>query len=282
MLSNKKEEKKGMSADEIRAMREQERLDSVYPEPTAVHSGGRRIMPWLVVLGLTAVLLAAGMLLYDWLMKGLLYLDGFLSGVDFDRGLLTESVFALLRSGVVLALALIIGHFLKIDMDGKCAPFAEWGKSLRTWLIVALAADVLFLLGSWLSGESIELTTTPGMYPIVYYIIKIFFVPLENVVLFAAVPSQIIGHIAPFVFDSKKKSELPLMISSTVILAVAQLGMSWEGIVGADIVIIAYALIQSAVCSVLYHRSGNVWVPTAVYSAVTVLYYLMSWLLSMI
>lgn len=282
MSSKKHEEKKAMTAEEIRAMREQERLDSVYPEPTPVRNGPRKVIPWLAVLVLTVVLLAAGMLIYDWLISALVYLDGYLAGVDFDSGLLTESVIVLLRSGIVLVVAMAVGRLLKIDMSSKCAPFAEWGKSLKTWLLVALAADALFLLGSWLAGKSVELTSSPGMYPIVYYILKIFFVPLENIILFVAIPSQIIGHVAPFIFDSKKESELPLMISSTVILAAAQLGMTWSGIAGADIVIIVYGLIQSAACSVLYHRSGNVWVPTAVYSGVTVLYYLMSWLLSIV
>lgn len=278
MLSKKNEEKKGMTAEEIRAMREQERIDSVYPEPKLVRNSARNILRWVAVLGLTAILLVVWELLFNGLLFGLIYLDRFLSSFVF----LSDPVIVMIRSAVVLAAALFIGHILKININFECAPFAEWSKSFKICLIIALAADVIFLLGSWFAGGSIELSSAPGMYEIVYYIMKIFIVPLENIILFVAIPSQIIEYISTFIFESRKQAERPLIVSSTVILAAAQLGLTWSSLVSADAVIIAYALIQSAVCSVLYHRSRNVWVPTAVYSGVTVLYYLMSWLLSMV
>lgn len=275
-------EKEAMTADQIRAMREEERVNSVYPEDTAARKNVKIAVKYVVVAIATTIILV-GLFAFSSLTS-YLCANGiqYLSLIDDSSGFLYEAITKALQLALVLVITVLFGFFIKINFGWKGRPTSTWGKHVKICLIVAFAADILFLLKSRILGEPQLIVSGTIFSQVLYYLTKICLAPCANILLFVVLPSAIIKNILVLITDNKTQAEIPLIIATTVILTFGQLGMSWEGISGAGIAIALYALIQSAVYSVIYHRTEIVWFPVLVYAGVTVLYYPLSWLLYLI
>lgn len=275
-------EKKAMTADEIHAMREEERVNSVYPEDTAVKKNVKIAVKYIVMAITTAIILV-GLFAFSSLTS-YLCANGiqYFSLIDDSSGFLSEAMTKVLQLALVLVITVLFGFFIKVNFSWKGRPASTWGKYVKICLIAAFAADVLFLLKSRILGEPQLIVSGTIFSQTLYYLTKICLVPCANILLFLVLPSAVIKNVLVLITDNRTQAEIPLIVATTVILTLGQLGMSWEGISGAGIAIAIYALIQSAVCSVIYHRTEIVWFPVLVYAGVTVLYYPLSWLLYLI
>lgn len=275
-------EKEAMNAEEIRALREEERVNSIYPDETNVGRQVKITVRYLVVAIATAVILV-GLFAFSSLTSYLWrnYAQ-YLSIVDNSSGFLTEAVTKVLQLALVLVIIVLFGFFIKINFSWKGRPANLWGKYVPICVAVAFAVDVLFLLKSRIFGESQLIVGGTAISQILYYFTKLCLVPCANILLFLVIPSAIIKNILVLITDNKSQAEIPLIFATTIILTLGQLGMSWQGISSAGFAIVFYALIQSVAYSVIYHRTEVVWFPVLVYVGVTVLYYPLSWLLYLI
>lgn len=281
-LKKQEPEKEAMTAEEIRAIREDERINSVYPEDTVSRKNVKVAVKYIAVTVAAAAILV-GLFAFSSLTSYLCAnIAQYVSFLDNSSGFLTEAITKVLQLALVLVVTVLFGFFIKIDFGRKDRPVSIWGKSVAICIAVALAADILFLMKSRILSEPQLIVSGTVISQIFYYITKICLVPFANIMLFLVIPSAIIKNILVLITDNKSQAEIPLIVATTVILTLGQLGMSWESISGAGLAIAAYALIQSAVYSTIYHRTEVVWFPILTYAGVTVFYYVMSWLMYLI
>lgn len=278
-----KEREEAMTADEIRQMREQERINSVYPNESPEKEKIKIIMKYAAVAAAAAVLFVLFFLLSGFLSSVSAILTGYLSVIDDSSGFLFEFVSKLVYLAAAAIVTSLLGFSMKkINGEKNRRNIEEDLKWIGVCAAVALGADVLFLLISRITGDPQLIVSGSVLSQILYYLTKIMLVPLSNIIFYVVLPSMILEFVSSLFFDSRAEIRIPLMIFSTVMLAAGQLGMSWAGISGAGFMITLYALIQSGVCSVLYHRTQRIWLPTLIYALVTALYYPLSGLMYLI
>lgn len=281
-MDRKAKEKKGMTAEEIRAMREEERINSVFPEERRAPIVLRRLLE-ITVSVVTAAALVAGLFYLNRLTAFLnAYALPYLWMIGDSSGYLAELLHSVIRLLVVALVCCLFGFALEINFSKGTRPKEVWQKPARICLWVAFGSDVLYALGSRLLVGRPEAVTGSVFSQIMYYFTKIAVVPAANVLLFLVLPSAIMKILVTLASESHKRIELPLILTSTVTLTLGMLGMTWSGVKNAGWLLVGYALLQSAACSVLYHRTNNVRRVILLYAAVTALYYPLAWLLRLV
>ena len=97
-------------------------------------------------------------------------------------------------------------------------------------------------------------------------------VPASNVLLYLVLPSAVIRMLLTLVSDTKERAELPLTIVCAVVMAFAMLGITPNHIENYGASIFFFTLIQSAPCSLLYHRTNIIRCTILLYAGVSALY----------
>ena len=105
-------------------------------------------------------------------------------------------------------------------------------------------------------------------------------VPAANVLLFLVLPSAIIRMLLTVVSDTKERAELPLTIVSAFVMTVAMLGITPNHIENYGAAIFLFALVQSAACSLLYHKTNVIRFTILMYSGVSALYLALAFLMN--
>ncbi|MGN0475428.1 MAG: hypothetical protein ACI4IJ_10085 [Acutalibacteraceae bacterium] len=278
-----KEHKEIITAEEIRRIREQERINSVSPEKSYEKEKIKIVLKYAAVTAVAAVLFVLFFLLSGFLSSVSGVIIGYLSVIDDSSGFLFEFVNKLIYLAAAAIVTLLFGFSLKkIRGEKKRGNIEGDFKWIGICTAAALVTDVLFLLISRITGASQLIVSGSVLSQIMYYLTKIMIVPLSNIIFYVVLPSMLLEFASSLFFNSRAEIRIPLMIFSTVMLAAGQLGMSWAGISGAGFMITLYALIQSGVCSVVYHRTQRIWLPILIYALVTALYYPLSGLLYLI
>lgn len=278
-----KEHKEIITAEEIRRIREQERINSVSPEKSYEKEKIKIVLKYAAVTAVAAVLFVLFFLLSGFLSSVSGVIIGYLSVIDDSSGFLFEFVNKLIYLAAAAIVTLLFGFSLKkIRGEKKRGNIEGDFKCIGICTAAALVTDVLFLLISRITGASQLIVSGSVLSQIMYYLTKIMIVPLSNIIFYVVLPSMLLEFASSLFFNSRADIRIPLMIFSTVMLAAGQLGMSWAGISGAGFMITLYALIQSGVCSVVYHRTQRIWLPILIYALVTALYYPLSGLLYLI
>lgn len=283
MFGKKSKEKEAMTAEEIRKIREQERIDSIYPDESPINGNVKIVLKYAAFAVIAVVLFVLFFMLSGFLSSVSDTAVGYLSVIDDSSGFLSEFVHKLLNLTAAFIVTSMLGFSLKkIKGEKNRRNISDDAKWIGICAAVALGADVLFLLISRVTGEPQLIVSGSGFSQIMYYLTKVALVPASNILFYVVLPSMILETVSSLFFDSRAEICIPLMIFSTIMLAAGQLGMSWTGISNAGFMITLYALIQSAACSVLYHRTQRMWMPILLYALVTALYYPLSGLLYMI
>lgn len=278
----KQKEKQAMNAEEIRALREEERINSVFPEQSR---SGKIINNLIVLLSalLTTALVFTGLFYLNRLTSFMnAYALPYLWMIDNSSGFMTELLHCLIRLLFVLAVCVLFGFALDINYSSKGRPKEVWGKYVKWCVLAAFGSDVLLMLVSRIFSGRAAGVSGSIFSQMMYYITKIGVIPFTNIMLYLVIPSAILRIVITLAANSDKKVELPLTVITTVILTLGMLGMSWTGVRGAGWLLSVYALIQSASYSVVYHRTNTIWKPTLLYTGVTALYYPLSYLLNLI
>ena len=278
----KQKEKQAMNTEEIRALREEERINSVFPEQS---QSGKLINNLLVLLAslLTAAVVIVGLFYLNRLTSFMnAYALPYLWMIDDSSGFMTELLHCAIRLLFVLVICVLFGFALDINFSSVGRPKEVWQKHVNWCMLTAFGSDVLLMLISRIFGGRAAGVSGSLFSQVMYYITKLAVVPFTNIMLYLVIPSAIIKIVVTLVSNSDKKVELPLTVLTTVTLTLGMLGMSWEGVRGAGWLLSVYALIQSASYSVVYHRTNTIWKPTLLYMGVTALYYPLSYLLNLI
>lgn len=271
--SKAEQKKQGMTAEQIRAMREEERIASVLPEKTRSQKNLEWLFIWLATVVTTAVVIVV--LHYLEQLMGILcsMVLPYLWMVDNSSGFLAELVTKVMELGVVVLVIIGFDFALDINFASTGRPSEVWRKQVKYCLLAAFGSDLLFVVMSRiLTGGDVGVRGSL-LSRILYYVTKIGVLPLANVMLYLVIPSAVVRMILIFVSDTKEKTELPLTVAATVTLTLGMIGVSASGILGAGFAVLVYVLIQSAAYSVLYHRTNVIWPPVVLYAFVTALYY---------
>ena len=275
-------EKKAMTASEIRDMREEEMLDSVYREKTQQEKHVENGIIWGVTLIVTAVLVVG--LHYLGVLESIIseFLLPFLWMVDDSSGFLAEFFAKLLELALILFVTVSFGFALNINYSSKGRPKETWKKLVGYATLAAFGIDVLYLVLSRIFSGPFTPPVGGIFSQVMYYITKLLIVPFAHVMLYLVVPSAIIKMILTLISHTREQTELPLTVAGSVILALGMLGMTWSDVKSAGFLIIFYVIVQAAAYSIIYHRTDTIWRPVLLYSGVTGTYYILAWLLSLI
>ena len=274
------EEKKAMNAVEIRELREQERMDSVYMEQPASKKALYTAINYIVALAAGAVILVA--LYYEDMLVShirptvVLYLWM----IDDSAGFLGDTVNALLNMLIFALIAVFFGFALDINYSAHGRPKEAWGEYIKYILPAAFGSCFLYaVIRHFIAGGSFNV---PGsiLSKCLYYFCIIAIVQAANVLMYLVLPAAINRMLLVVVSDTKKRAELPATIASALVMTFAQLGVTPNHIqlYGAGIFI--FTLIQSAACSFLYHRINVIRYTILLYSGVSALYLLLAALLN--
>lgn len=275
-------EKKAMNASEIRAMREEEMLDSVYREKTQQEKNMQTALIWVVTAVGTAVLVVA--LHYFGVLCSVVtdFVLPYFWMLDNTSGFLAEFITKLLELALVLFVAISFNFALNVNYSTKGRPKEAWKKRVGYATLAAFGIDVIYLVVSRIfSGPFVP--PSGGIFSqTMYYFTKLLLVPFTNVMLYLVLPSAILRIVLTLISETREKTELPLTVAGSVILVLGMLGMSWSGVRGAGFIIGFYAVVQAVAYSIIYHRTDTVWRPVVLYGGVTGTYYILAWLLSLI
>ena len=275
-------EKKAMSASEIRAMREEEMLDSVYHEKTQKEKNIETVLLWAAAVAGTALLITA---LHYWNMlsgKITAFIMPYFWMLDNRNGYLAECLTKLLELALVLVVTIAFGFALNIQYSGAGRPKETWKKRVGYATVAAFGVDVLYLVLSRIFDGSFVPPEGSAFATVMYYLTKLLRVPVVNIMLYLAIPSALLRMVLTPLSETRDKMYLPLTIAGALILTLGMLGMSWSGLRSAGFFIVMYAALQAAAYSVIYHRTDTVWRPVVLYMGVTGTYYILAWLLSLI
>ncbi|MBQ9901923.1 MAG: hypothetical protein IJM51_06000 [Clostridia bacterium] len=273
MKSNKKnEETPGMSAEQIRRMREQERIDSVLPPQPVSKKTLYACVNYMVAFGVGAVILIAfyyARRLVSYLSSEL---NAYLSGVDNSSGFLSDMETGLLHLILFALVAFLFGFALDINYAGHGRPREVWGRDIRFILPAAFGSGIIYLLiNHFISGSSFRAGGSI-LSQCLYYFTMIVIVPAGNVLLFLVLPSSVIRMLLTAVSETKEKAELPLTLSSAVVMAIAMLGITPNHIENYGFLVVCFTLIQCVCCSLLYHRTNVIKYTILLYSGVSAMY----------
>ncbi len=268
----KSEEKPAMTTEEIRAMKEQERIDSVLPEQPVSKRALYTSLNYAVALVSGAVILVA--LYYESILVS--YLRGaiseYLRDIDNSSGFLSDFLTGALNLLVFALIAFLFGFALDINYSGKGRPREIWGKYIKFILPAAFGSCIVYLLIRHLTTGASFRVSGSILSQILYYFTMIVIVPAGNVLLYLVLPSSAIRMLLTVVSDTKERAELPLTIVSTAVMTIAMLGVTPRHIENYGLPVAVFALIQSAACSLLYRRTNVIRYTILLYSGVSALY----------
>ena len=254
-------EAQGLSAGEIRELREKERIDSVYLEPPATKKAVFTTVNFIVAFVCGAVILVA------------LYYAAFLTG--YLRSLLMPSLYAVDDSSGFLT-------DLNINYSGHGRPKEAWGRYIKFILPAAFGSCLVYAVIHHLTAGGSFRVSGSILSQIFYYVTEIAVVPAANILLFLVLPSAVIQMLLTVVSDTKERTELPLIIATTLIMTAGLLGITPNHIELYGNGIFAFTLMQSAACSLLYHRTNVIRAPILLYAGVSAFYLALAALLNSI
>ena len=267
--AKKSEENQNLNEEQLR---EQERLESVFPEQSAFHK-----ILYTSANYTTAALTGAAILFALYFANLMIYylrseIMPFLDAVDDSAGFLADAVTGILNILVFAVIAVLFGFALDINYSGHGRPKQIWGKYVKCILPAAFGSCFLYVVIRHFAVGSSFRVTGSILSQILYYITMIAVVPASNVLLYLVLPSAVIRMLMTLVSDTKERAELPLTIVCAVVMAFAMLGITPNHIENYGASIFFFTLIQSASCSLLYHRTNIIRCTILLYAGVSALY----------
>ncbi len=275
-------EAQGLSAGEIRELREKERIDSVYLEPPATKKAVFTTVNFIVAFVCGAVILVA--LYYAAFLTGYLrsLLMPSLYAVDDSSGFLTDFVTGVLNILLFAVIAVLFDFVLNINYSGHGRPKEAWGRYIKFILPAAFGSCLVYAVIHHLTAGGSFRVSGSILSQIFYYVTEIAVVPAANILLFLVLPSAVIQMLLTVVSDTKERTELPLIIATTLIMTAGLLGITPNHIELYGNGIFAFTLMQSAACSLLYHRTNVIRAPILLYAGVSAFYLALAALLNSI
>ncbi len=272
----------GMNAEEIRALREQERIDSVCSEPPSSRKALYPAVNYLTVLAAAAVILTG--LYYAGMLTGTIrsLIQPYLGMVDDSSGFLTDMLTALLNLLLFTVIAVLFGFALAINFARHGRPREVWGSQVKYIVPAAFLSCLVYAAFRFLSGGGAFAVSGSVLSRCLYYVNMIVIVPAANVLLFLVLPSAVIRMLLTVVSDTKERTELPQIIVCALIMALGLIGVNPAHITLFGFPAFLFALVLSALCSFLYHRTNVIWCTVLLYAGVSGLYLLAAALLSQI
>lgn len=274
------DEKPAMTADEIREFREKERMDSVCPDQSSSKEAIYTALNYIVAFAAGAVILVA--MYYESMLIS--YLRSFilphLSMIDDSAGFLADMLTAILNLILFTVIAVAFGFALDINYSGHGRPDEVWKKYIKFILPAAFGSCFIYVVMRHLiAGGSFGVSGTV-LSRCLYYFNMIAVTPAANILLYLVLPSAVIRMLLTVVSDTKERAELPLTVVSTLIMALSLLGITFNHIETYGLAITFFTLIQSAACSLLYHRTNVIRYTILLYSGVSALYLLLAALMN--
>lgn len=272
----KAKEKPGMTAEEIRALREKERMDSVYIETPrskkALYYALTYITAVVAAIAATVGLYYLGILVSRVRSEALPYLWM----ADNSSGFLADAVTAVINLLLFTVIAISLGFALDINYANTGRPREVWGKQLKYILALAFGGCVAYFVWHRITSGCAFTLTGSLLSNIMYYVSMLTIVPLANVLLYLVLPSAVIRMLLILASDTKEKTEPPLIIACTLIMTFGMMGMSPANIDNLGSASAAVTLAECAACSILYHRTNVVWTTALLLSGANALYYVLS------
>ena len=270
--NRKSEENQCMTAEQIRELREQERMDSVYLEEPVAKKALYTAVNYAVAALTGAVILVA--LYYCNLLTGHLHSEilPHLYAVDDSAGFVNDLLACILNILLFAAIAVLFGFALDINYAGHGRPREAWGKYIKFILPAAFGSCLLYVvIHHIVTGGSFRVTGSI-FSQILYYFTMIAVMPAANVLLYLVLPSAVIRMLLTVVSDTKERAELPLTLVSAAVMTFGMLGITPGHIENYGAAVFSFALIQSAACSLLYHRTNVIRYTILMYAGVSALY----------
>lgn len=278
-------EKPGMTAGEIRELREKERMDSVYYEPPASKKAGLILLLYAAALAVGIGILVGlyyGNILLSWL-KGLV--SPYLELADNSSGFLDPLMTGVLQLLLFAAVAFLFGFALHINYSPSLRngrPKEIWGKPVSIAVPAAFAGCAVYVVCRHLAYGSSFLAAGSVLSKVLYYVTMLAVVPAANILLFLVLPSALLRIVLTLLSDTSEKIELPLILMTTIIMSLALLGITPRNLENFGLPILLFTLLQSAVCSVVYHKTNVILYTVLVYSGVSGLYFALAALLNLL
>ena len=262
----------GMTAEQIRELREQERMDSVCFEPPASKKALFVALNYAVSIAAGALMLFA--FYYVNILIGFLRseIQPSLYAVDNSAGFLTDLITGILNTVLFGVIAVLFGFALDINYSGRGRPREVWGSSLKFILPAAFGSCLVYSLISNLADGSVFSLSGSILSKCLYYLTMIVVVPSANVLLYLVLPSAVMRILLTLVSDTKENTELPLTVTSAAVMAIAMLGITPGNIENFGLTVALFTLLQSALCSILYHRTNVIRYTILMHSGVSALY----------
>lgn len=279
---NQETEKQAMTSNDIRAMREDELLDSVYREKTKKEKNVEVGVIWFATVVSTAVIIVA--LHYFGILNSLIgsVVLPYLWMIENGSGFLAEFFSKIIELALVLFITVSFSFALNINYSSKGRDKGSWTNIVKYSVWAAFGIDLIYLVMSRLFGNPFAMPDGGIFSQVMYFITKLLVVPFANVMLYLVLPSAVIRMILTLISDTREKTEIPLTVASSVTMILGMLGMSWSGLRTAGFLIVLYAIVQGVAYSIVYHRTDTIWRPVLLYSGVTAVYYVLAFLLSLI
>ncbi len=281
---NKKDkaEKQAMTSDDIRAMREDELLDSIYREKTQNEKNVETGVIWFAAVASTAVVIVG--LYYFGKLNSLIssFVMPYLWMIEDGSGFLPEFFSKLIELALVLFITVSFSFALNINYSSKGRSKENWTKMVRYSVLAAFGVDLIYLVVSRIFDSPFSMPDGGMFSRVMYFVTKIFVVPSANVMLYLVLPSAIVKMILTLICDTREKTELPLTVVSSITMILGMLGMSWSEVKYAGLPIVLYVAVQGVAYSIVYHRTDTIWRPIMLYSGVTSVYYVLAFALSLI
>ena len=202
----KQKEKQAMNTEEIRALREEERINSVFPEQS---QSGKLINNLLVLLAslLTAAVVIVGLFYLNRLTSFMnAYALPYLWMIDDSSGFMTELLHCAIRLLFVLVICVLFGFALDINFSSVGRPKEVWQKHVNWCMLTAFGSDVLLMLISRIFGGRAAGVSGSLFSQVMYYITKLAVVPFTNIMLYLVIPSAIIKIVVTLVSNSADRS----------------------------------------------------------------------------
>lgn len=251
---------------------EEIRLDSPYAQEPVSKDLFYSVITYIAAFAAGAVILIG--LYYEDMLVSILKsaILPYLSMLDDSSGFLTDMTGAVLHLLFFVIIAVFFGFALDMNFSVHGRPKEIWAKYIPYILSAAFASCALYIAVHHLAtGKTFHLTGSPLSQGL-YYLNMIVIVPAANVLLYLVLPAAIIRMLLTVVSDTRDRAELPLMIVGALVMTLAQLGITPKNIVNYGFGVTAFALIQSALCSVLYRRTNTIWRVILLYSGVSAMY----------
>lgn len=278
----KETEKQAMTSNDIRTMREEQLLDSIYREKTKKEKNIEACMIWFAAI-VSAAAVTVGLYYFGVLNSfiGSTVLP-YLWMIENDSGFLAEFLVKLIELALVLFITVSFSFALNINYSSKGRPKERWTNIVKYSVLAAFGIDLIYLIISRIFNGVFSIPHGSLFSQTMYFITKLIVVPFANIMLYLVLPSAIVKMILTLLSETREKTELPLIVVSSVTMTLGMLGMSWDAIKSAGLLIAVYSAVQGIAYSIVYHRTDTIWRPVLLYSGVTAVYYVLAFALSLI